>query len=175
VNIRGLTVALLLTLGGPALASEGFTLAAADTLGFWLIALGVGLLIAEAALPNYGVAGLGGIILCVVGAIILTDTHVPAPLMIGLGLASGLLLVALLIRALKTRPRRAVSGDAALLGSVTTITGLQAGNPHHGWVWLEGERWQVACATPMRAGQAVRVTARKGLLLEVAPADSQGA
>lgn len=174
MDIRCLAVALL-ALGGPAFAAEGLTLPAADPVGFWLIALGVGLLIAEAALPNYGVAGLGGIVLCVIGAIILTDTDVPVPLMIGLGLASGLLLIGLLIRALKTRPRQAVSGDAALLGSVTTVTGLQTGNHHHGWVWLEGERWQVASATPMRSGQAVRVIARKGLLLEVAPADSQGA
>jgi len=174
VNIRCLMLALL-AMSGPTLAADGPALMVANSLGFWLIALGVALLIAEAALPNYGVAGLGGIILCVIGAIILTNAEIPVPLMIGLGMVSALLLIVLLVRALKTRPRQPVSGDAALLGSVAVVTSLQAGNHHHGWVQLEGERWQVACATSLRPGQAVRVTARKGLLLEVVPADSQGA
>lgn len=174
VNIRCLMLALL-AMSGPTLAADGPALMVTNSLGFWLTALGVALLIAEAALPNYGVAGLGGIILCVIGAIILTNADVPVPLMVGLGLISALLLIFLLIRALKTRPRQPVSGDAALMGSVTVITTLQVGNHHHGWAQLEGERWQVACATTLRPGQAVRVIARKGLLLEVAPADSQGA
>nr|WP_251030662.1 MULTISPECIES: NfeD family protein [Pseudomonas] len=162
-------------MSGPVWAADGYALPGADPLGFWLVAVGVALLAAEAALPNYGVAGLGGIILCVIGAVILTNAEVPVPLMISLALVSALLLIGLVIRALKTRPRHPVSGDAALLGSVTAVTALQAGNHHHGWVQLEGERWQVSCVTPLRIGQAVRVIARKGLLLDVAPADSQGA
>ncbi|KQW29828.1 MULTISPECIES: NfeD family protein [Pseudomonas] len=173
MNIHWLTVALL-AISGPAFGADGLVLPGTDPLGFWLVAVGVALLVFEAALPNYGVAGLGGIVLCVIGAVILTNTDVPAPLMLGLGLVSAVLLIVLLVRALKTRPRRPFSGDAALLGSVTTVTALQAGNHHHGWVQLEGERWQVASATPLRSGQAVRVITRKGLLLEVAPADSQG-
>src|SRR3546814_10252638 len=92
------------------------------------------------------VAGLGGILLCVIGAVILTNADVPVPLMIALGLISGFLLIVLLIRALKTRPRKPVSGDAALLGSVAAVTALQAGNNHHGWIQLEGERWQIGRA-----------------------------
>ena len=172
MNIHWLMVALL-AISGPAFGADGLVLPGTDPLGFWLVAVGVALLVFEAALPNYGVAGLGGIVLCVIGAVILTNADVPAPLMLGLGLVSAVLLIVLLVRALKTRPRQPVSGDAALLGSVTTVTALQAGN-HHGWVQLEGERWQVASATPLRSGQAVRVITRKGLLLEVAPADSQG-
>ncbi|QIB05627.1 serine protease [Pseudomonas fluorescens] len=173
MNIHWLTLALL-AISGPAFGADSLVLPGTDPLGFWLVAVGVALLVFEAALPNYGVAGLGGIVLCVIGAVILTNADVPVPLMIGLGLVSALLLIALLVRALKTRPRQPVSGDAALLGHITTVTALQGGSNHHGWVQLEGERWQVASATPLRPGQAVRVIARKGLLLEVAPADSQG-
>ncbi|SDB25869.1 membrane-bound serine protease (ClpP class) [Pseudomonas sp. NFACC23-1] len=173
MNIHWLTVALL-AISGPVLGADGLVLPGTDSLGFWLVAVGVALLVFEAALPNYGIAGLGGIVLCVIGAVILTNADLPAPLMLGLGLVSALLLIVLLVRALKTRPRQPVSGDATLLGSVTMVTALQAGNHHHGWVQLEGERWQVASATPLRPGQAVRVITRKGLLLEVAPADSQG-
>jgi membrane-bound serine protease (ClpP class) len=171
LNIRGFTVALLLILSGPAFAADIIVLGA-NPVGWWLIILGLGFLIAEAALPNYGVIGLGGIVMFVIGAVILTDAQMPVPMMIGLGLVSAALLVFLLIRALKTRPRDTVSGDAGLVGSVTAVLSLQAGNACNGWVHLQGEQWQVLSATPLQTGQKVRVLARKGLLLEVAAADA---
>ncbi|MEX3774885.1 NfeD family protein [Pseudomonas sp. MYb118] len=171
MNTRCFTVALLLAASGSVLAADSAVLTASP-MGIWLIIFGVALLVAEAALPNYGVIGLGGIVLFVIGAIIMTNADVPEPLMIGLGLLSALLLAVLLIRALKTRPRHTVSGDAGLVGSVTPVTSLQAGNACHGWVHLQGEQWQVLSATPLQAGQTVRVVARKGLLLQVAAADA---
>jgi membrane-bound serine protease (ClpP class) len=164
-------VALLLALSGSALAADTVVLAS-NPAGIWLITFGIVFLIAEAALPNYGVIGLGGIVMYVIGAVILTNTEVPVPLMIGLGLISALLLLFLLIRALKTRPRHTVSGDAGLVGSVTPVMSLQPGNACNGWVHLQGEQWQVLSATPLQSGQRVRVVARKGLLLQVAAADA---
>ncbi|WP_043284022.1 NfeD family protein, partial [Paraburkholderia oxyphila] len=38
-----------------------------------------------------------------------------------------------------------------------------------GWALVRGERWHVACAVPLAAGSRVRVTAREGLVLSVAP------
>jgi membrane-bound serine protease (ClpP class) len=171
VNIRCCAVALL-ALSGSVFAADTVVLLAPNPIGIWLITFGIAFLIAEAALPNYGVIGLGGIVLFVIGAVILTNTEVPVPLTIGLGLVSALLLIFLLIRALKTRPRDTVSGDAGLVGSVTAVMSLQAGNACNGWVHLQGERWQVLSTTPLQPGQRVRVVARKGLLLEVAAADA---
>ncbi|MET1067627.1 MAG: NfeD family protein [Pseudomonas prosekii] len=173
MNIRGCVVAcLLLTLSGSAFAADTVMPFVADPIGLWLIVFGIGFLIAEAALPNYGVIGLGGIVMFVIGAVILTNADMPVPLMIGLGLISALLLVFLLVRALRTRPRATVSGDAGLIGSVTPVTLLQRGNAYNGWVHLQGEQWQVLSATPLQPGQRVRVVARKGLLLEVAATDA---
>ena len=172
MNIRCCAIALLLALSGSVFAADTLVLLVPDPLGIWLITFGIAFLIAEAALPNYGVVGLGGIVMFVIGAVILTNAEVPVPLMIGLGLISALLLAFLLIRALKTRPRRNVSGDAEILGAVTPITSLQAGNAYIGWVHLQGEQWQVLSETPLQPGQQVRVVARKGLLLEVAAADA---
>jgi membrane-bound ClpP family serine protease len=172
VNIRCCAVALLLALSGSVFAADTVVLLTPNPIGIWLITFGIAFLIAEAALPNYGVIGLGGIVLFVIGAVILTNTEVPVPLMIGLGLISALLLLFLLIQALKTRPRHTVSGDAGLVGSVTAIKSLQAGNACNGWVHLQGEQWQVLSTTPLQPGQRVRVVARKGLLLEVAAADA---
>ena len=172
MNTRCCFVALLLALSGSVFAADTVVLLVPNPIGIWLITFGIAFLIAEAALPNYGVIGLGGIAMFVIGAIILTNTEVPVPLMIGLGLISALLLIYLLIRALKTRPRHAVTGDAELLGSVTAVTSLQADSACNGWVHLQGEQWQVFSATPLRPGQKVRVVGRKGLLLQVAAADA---
>ena len=113
MNIRCCALALLLLSGSVVAADGPFT--AVSPVGLWLITLGITFLIAEAALPNYGVIGLGGIVMFVIGALILSNAELPVPMMIGLGLVSALLLIALLIRALKTRPRQPVSGDAGLL------------------------------------------------------------
>lgn len=171
MNTRCCALALLLALSGSALAAEA-DLSATNPVGIWLIIFGIAFLIAEAAMPNYGVIGLGGIVMFVIGAVILTNADLPIPLMIGLGLISALLLIFLLIRALKTRPRHTVSGDAGLLGSVTPVLSLQIGDACHGWVHLQGERWQVSSANPLQIGQRVRVVARKGLMLEVAATDA---
>ncbi|KAE9646512.1 serine protease [Pseudomonas sp. PB103] len=171
MNSRCCVFALLLLSSASAFAAES-SLPAMSPVGLWLITLGIVFLIAEAALLNYGVIGLGGIIMFVIGALILSNAELPVPMMIGLGLVSALLLVALVIRALKTRPRQAVSGDAGLLGSVTAITTVQPGDARNGWIQLQGERWQVLSATPLHTGQTVRVVARKGLLLQVAAADA---
>lgn len=170
MNIRSCVFALLL-LSGSALAADT-SLPAASPIGLWLITLGIVFLIAEAALPNYGVIGLGGIVMFVIGALILSNAELPVPMMIGLGLVSALLLIALLIRALRTRPRHPVSGDAGLVGSVTAVTVVESQDTRNGWVQLQGERWQVFSATPLHTGQPVRVVGRRGLLLQVAATDA---
>ena len=172
MNTRSCAVALLMVLSGSVGAADTVVLLGPNPIGIWLITFGIAFLIAEAALPNYGVIGLGGIVMFVIGAVILSNTEVPVPLMIGLGLLSALLLIFLVVRALKTRPRHTVSGDAGLVGSVTSVMSLQPGNACNGWVHLQGEKWQVLSATPLQPGQRVRVVARKGLLLEVAAADA---
>ncbi|MNN59330.1 hypothetical protein D3C81_1744410 [compost metagenome] len=74
--------------------------------------------------------------------------------------------------ALKTRRRALQGGDAGLVGSLTAVVGLQAGDPQAGWVHLQGEQWQVRSRAPLQAGQRVRVIARHGLWLEVAATDA---
>lgn len=172
VNTRCCFVVLLSLMSAPLYAADTVVLLMPNPVGFWLITFGVAFLIAEATMPNYGVIGLGGIVMFVIGAIILNSVEVPVPLIIGLGLLSAVLLIVLLIRALKTRPRQTVSGDAGLLGSVAPITQLQGDDAYSGWVMLHGEHWQVQSTTPLQAGQRVQVVARKGLLLRVIATDA---
>lgn len=140
--------------------------------GVALILLGLAFMVAEAFLPSFGVVGFGGIVAFVAGAVILMDTDapgfgIPLALIASLAVLSALLLGGVLGMAIKARRRALVSGDAGLVGSLVTVTLVQADNPFHGSVQAQGEQWQARCATPLSPGQHVRVTARNGLTLEV--------
>lgn len=82
-------------------------------------------------------------------------------------MVSALLLGGVLGMAIKARQRALVSGDAGLVGSLATVTQVMADNPFCGSVQAQGEQWQAQCTTPLQTGQHVRVTARRGVMLEV--------
>ncbi|MCQ4346438.1 nodulation protein NfeD [Pseudomonas stutzeri] len=148
--------------------------------GVALILLGIAFMAAEAFLPSFGVLGIGGVVAFVVGALILIDTEVPGfgiplALIVSLGIASAVLIAALLGMALGARRRAPAAGDAGLVGSLAAVLRVDEQDPHCGWVQLQGEQWQVRSARKLRAGQQVRVTARHGVLLEVVAAHTAAA
>ncbi|MBE7374413.1 NfeD family protein [Pseudomonas lopnurensis] len=141
--------------------------------GVALILLGIAFMVAEAFLPSFGVLGIGGVAAFVVGAVILIDTEVPGYgiplwLIVPLGLASALLVFIIVAMALKARRQQLVGGDSELIGSLVVVSAVQPQAPLSGWAHLQGENWQIRSATPLEAGQQVRVVARHGLQLEVA-------
>ncbi|MDC7711729.1 NfeD family protein [Vogesella indigofera] len=141
--------------------------------GLALLLLGVGCMIAEAFLPSFGTLGLGGIVAFVIGGVMLVDTEqpglgVPLGLILALAATSGLFVFLVSGMALKARRRPQVGGEVALIGSRgEMLDDLD----DEGWASIRGECWRVHCATPLKRGQTVRVTARQGLLLEVSPSD----
>ncbi|OCX95448.1 MAG: serine protease [Pseudomonas sp. CO183] len=142
--------------------------------GVALILLGIAFMVAEGFLPSFGMLGIGGVAAFVTGAVILIDTDVPGfgiplSLIVPLGIISALLVFALVAMALKARRQRLVSGDSALIGSLVLVDAVPTQNRHSGWVHLHGENWQVRSTTALQVGQQVRVIARDGLQLEVAP------
>lgn len=138
--------------------------------GLALIALGIGCMVAEAFLPSFGALGLGGIVAFALGAVMLIDTDIPGfgvPLwMIGtLSLAAAALSFGVSAAAVRVRRQPAVIAETRLVGNAGRII-------DEGWAEVQGERWRVRSAAPLQTGQAVRVTGRQGLLLDVEPADS---
>jgi membrane-bound serine protease (ClpP class) len=158
------TICLLLGLYGLQLLPINYS-------GLALILLGIGFMIAEAFLPTFGAIGIGGVIAFVIGALLLIDTELP-----GLGIplyviASVAVVAALLLGgtasvALRSRRRRSVSGPETLIGSVAEMLGDA---PREGWANVGGETWRVVSDTPLSHAQKVRVVARRGAVLEVAP------
>jgi membrane-bound serine protease (ClpP class) len=150
--------------------------------GLGLVLLGLACLVAEAFLPTFGVLGFGGIVAFAIGALMLIDTNspgygIPLPLIAGLALGGAAFVGTVSSVALRARRRPVVTGAEAIVGSVGEVIddGLQpdrrAGSAQSatGWARVLGERWQVACDSPLAAGRQVRVTGRSGLKLTVAP------
>jgi len=142
--------------------------------GLALMALGVGLLAAEAVLPTVGALGIGGVIAFVVGSVMLMKSGVP-----GYGVNLGILAaitvcvagsLALIVRALfRARRSHPFVGDEALLNErVEILEPIAAGS--EGWASVRGERWRVRSECALPAGARVRITRRQGLILWVAPA-----
>ncbi len=144
--------------------------------GMALIIVGVGLIVAEAYAPSFGVLGIGGIIAFVIGAIIMFDTGVPGfgisyAFVIGISLTFAVLLVWLIGYLLKLRRRGGVSGRDSIVGGVATAIEDFSDD---GRVWLEGEAWHARSAVPVAKDQEVVVRKMDGLMLVVEPVSPEG-
>lgn len=139
--------------------------------GLALIVLGIAFMVGEAFLPSFGALGLGGVIAFIIGAVILIDTElpgfgVPLALIFTIAVLSAVLIIGIAGVAMKTRQRAVVIGGSEMLGEIGEVV---EATPEGGWVQVRGENWHVLSSTPLQPGQKVRVVARKGLALQVAP------
>ena len=140
--------------------------------GLALILLGVGLMVAEAVTPTFGVLGVGGVAAFVIGAAMLLEHEAPGFRLSwwtigGTAAATGGLLVLLLGYLWRAHRRPIRSGAERLAGASARVvdwSGLE------GYVWAEGERWHARGAQAFRAGETVRVERKDGLTLVVGPA-----
>jgi membrane-bound serine protease (ClpP class) len=158
-------VALLLALWGMQMLPINYA-------GVGLILLGIAFFVAEAFVPSYGTLGIGGVVAFALGALLLIDDDAPGfgiPLTVigAVTLVSAGLVVAIAGMAAKARRRPVVSGAQRMIGAAGEVI-ESAGR--EGWAEVEGERWKVRAATPLFAGERVRVTRVDGLTLEVSPA-----
>ena len=149
--------------------------------GLALLALGVGLLVAEHYSPGIGILGMGGITAFVIGSIMLIDTdapgyYIPWPLIAGVTAASAGALLVVLNFAMRARRRPVVSGREQMLGASGEIIANSDGNV---FACIHGETWKVRASTAagetlLGRGQMVRVVGIDGLVLAVEPACPQG-
>jgi membrane-bound serine protease (ClpP class) len=140
--------------------------------GLALIALGIGLMTAEAFLPAYGSLGVGGLIAFVLGSIMLIEDtelpgfEIPYALIGGLAAASAGFLIFVLGVLARSRRRAVVSGREYLIGAVAeALEDFDA----EGWARVQGEQWKVHSRRPVRRGQKLRVTGMHGLVLTAEP------
>ena len=141
--------------------------------GVMLILFGIALLIAEIKVTSYGGLAVGGLVSLVLGSMMLIDSPLPE-LQVGLSLiipmtlaiaAVLLFLVRLVVRSQQLRP---VTGAAGMLDEGGhALTSIDPGGI--GRVRAHGEIWMATSDHDISAGDPVRVSAVKGLLLTVRP------
>jgi membrane-bound serine protease (ClpP class) len=152
-------------------AMYAFQLLPVNYAGLALLLLGIGFMAAELWVTTHGALAVGGLVAFVIGSVMLIDTDVPQfelpyALIGGVAAASAAFLFFVIGMLLRARRRPVVSGREELVGAHgEALEDIAA----EGWARVHGERWRVHAGTPLRTGQRLRVTAVRGLVLEVEP------
>ncbi len=139
--------------------------------GLGLLLLGVIFMLAEAFVPSFGALGIGGVVAFVIGSVILFDTEggglaVSLPVIAAFALVSAGFFVGILGMAVRARRRPVVSGREELIGAEGEVL---EDFERRGRVRVHGETWNAESAGRLTRGQRVRVTAVRGLILQVEP------
>ena len=151
------------------MGAYGLQMLPINTAGLALILVGLGMLIAEAVTPTYGVLGVGGVVAFVIGSVMLMDTDLPGyqlPLPIIGGFAAAAAGVALIVvgGAVRARRRSVVTGHEGMIGTEAVVLQDFQGQ---GRVRVFGEAWRAQSSKPLAKDAQVRVTAVNGLVLTV--------
>ena len=155
------------------LALFAFQILSVNYAGLALVALGVGMIIAEFFFPTFGSLGLGGLIAFVVGSLILFDTDVPGmnvalPLIAAIATVGGLVIVGIAFIAARSLRRPVVTGVQGMIGDDAEVLQdfTSAGS---GRVRYRGELWNARSSVGLQAGQMARIVKVEGLTLWVEP------
>ena len=157
------------------IAMYAFQLLPVNYAGLALLLIGIAFMAAELWVTSHGVLAVGGLVAFVIGSIMLLDTDVPQfeipyTLIAGVTLGSAAFFFLVIGMLIRNRRRPVVSGREYLVGaSGEALEDIE----HEGWARVQSERWRVRVDTPLRAGEALRITAVHGLILDAtrAPAD----
>ena len=153
------------------IALFAFQILSVNYAGLALVALGVGMIIAEFFFPTFGSLGLGGLIAFVVGSLILFDTDVPGlnvalPLIAAIATVGGLIVLGIAYIAARSMRRPVVTGVQGMIGDNAEV--LQ-GFTGTGRVRYRGELWNAHSDTTLSTGQMARIVKVEGLTLWVEP------
>lgn len=135
--------------------------------GLALLALGIGLMTAEALTPSVGVLGVGGAVAFGLGSLFLFKGPIPEfRLSPGVALTAAALSLTYFTVALGAvaRTRRARIAIGSLFGAEGRVVSWSG---PRGVVRVQGEDWQAQSSAALAPGRIVRVTGRDGLRLDV--------
>ncbi len=147
----------------------GLDLLSADWAGLALLLLGLGLMVAEAFAPSFGLLGVAGVGALIAGALLLFR-HVPglrvAPWALALAaLVSGAFLAWVGRHLWRSRRTPSATGAEGLIGARATVLEWKDAA---GWVGVHGERWRARGPRWLAPGDPVEVREVDGLTLRVA-------
>lgn len=157
------------------LALYAFQLLPVNYTGFALIVVGLGLMVAEAFAPSFGILGIGGLIAFIFGSVVLFDVNAPGfelnrGLIGGFALSSVIFLILALGLLLKSRSRPVVTGKEELLGAI----GIALEDfTDTGRVRIHSETWRAYSVRPVHRYDKVKITGIDGLILSIIPCQSE--
>jgi membrane-bound serine protease (ClpP class) len=148
-----------------------FQILSVNYAGLALVALGVGMIIAEFFFPTYGSLGAGGLIAFIVGSLILFDTDVPGmqvgrPLIAALATMGAIVIGGIVYLATRAMSRPVTTGVPGMIGANAEVFEDFTGK---GRVRYGGELWNARSQAALHAGQAARIVRVEGLTLWVEP------
>lgn len=153
------------------IALFAFQILSVNYAGLALVALGVGMIVAEFFFPTFGSLGLGGLVAFVVGSLILFDTDIPGmniglPVIGAVATVGGLVIVTMAWIASRSLRRPVITGVQAMIGESAEVLEPFSGK---GRIRYGGELWNARSSAALQAGQIVRITQVDGLTLWVEP------
>jgi len=151
------------------LALASFQLLPLNYTGLTLIALGVGLLVAEMFVPSFGVLGIGGIIALAFGSLLLFDTEnsdliVDKSIVFTAVATVGAIMLALSYLVFRTQQVKPAMGMDALVGKVGEVRMALA---PAGQIFIRGEYWNARADAPIEVNAKVEVIGYDGMMLKV--------
>ncbi|MBM4254468.1 MAG: nodulation protein NfeD [Deltaproteobacteria bacterium] len=151
------------------LAFAAFQVLPINYSGLLLVLLGIGLLIAEAFLPTFGVLGIGGVVSFILGSLFLFDAPdadllVDRSIIASVGAGVALIMLFIATLAARTFGQRPVSGVDALIGTTGEVRVRIA---PRGKVWVHGEYWNAESEETLEVGERIQVVGIKDLVLRV--------
>lgn len=166
VLVPGITGAISLLL-----ALYAFQLLPVNYAGLALLLVGLGLIVAEAFAPSFGVLGIGGVVAFVFGSVMLLETDVPgfgiSWVLIGsIATVSASIFLVVLILLMRARRRAVVTGPEEMVGASGEVIEWSG---HEGRVRTHGEIWNARSNRALEAGRAVRIAEIDDLTLVVEP------
>ncbi|HEY2808455.1 MAG TPA: nodulation protein NfeD [Steroidobacteraceae bacterium] len=153
------------------IALFAFQILSVNYAGLALVAVGVGMIVAEFFFPTYGSLGIGGLIAFVVGSLILFDSDVPGmgvarPLIAAFATAGALAIGVIVFVATRSMRLPVTTGTQGMIGASAEVVGEF---PGRGRVRFGGELWSARSAVPLHAGDTARIVKVEGLTLWVEP------
>ena len=140
--------------------------------GLALMALALGLFVAEAFVPAFGALTIGGVVCLVLGGLMLVDSpievmQVSATVVIPVALATAAITVFLVGSVVKAMRGRVQTGSEAMMGTeaVAQEAFTAQDGRYQGLVLTHGELWKAVSTTPVAAGDILEIDSREGLML----------
>ncbi len=159
------------------LALVGLAVLPLSYAGLALMAIAMGLFVAEAFVVSFGLLTVGGVVCLILGGLMLVDSppgfaRVSTAVVVPTAIATGLVAAFLLGSIVKAHRGRVQTGHGALMNerAVAQETFVAADDHYKGTVWVHGEYWNAISQTPVTAHDVVLIQHRNGLVLSVLPA-----